>query len=170
MLETAIPRISTAKELKRLAEATGGLYVSAQDAYGDAMLGNLNDGVHPNPAGHKLVADLMLSLMTGEEAPTLSTTTEPTQAPVIGSYARVYDAPVTDPSLWMVTDGGSVVNYDEAKTPALDPDGGRRRVGAGAHQRFPRAPGRTPAPMWTGPSICPGMCCTMMLTRSAAGT
>lgn len=106
------------KELKRLAEATGGLYVSAQDAYGDAMLGNLNDGVHPNPAGHKLVADLMLSLMTGEEAPTLSTT-EPTQAPVIGSYARVYDAPVTDPSLWMVTDGGSVVNYDEAKTPAL---------------------------------------------------
>lgn len=106
------------KELKRLAEATGGLYVSAQDAYGDTMLGSLNDGIHPSPAGHKLVADLMLGLMTGEEAPTLSTT-EPTQAPVIGGYARVYDAPVTDPSLWMVTDGGSVVNYNEAKAPAL---------------------------------------------------
>ena len=40
------------KELSRLAEETGGLYVSAQDAYGAEMLKNLSDGVHPGVEGH----------------------------------------------------------------------------------------------------------------------
>ena len=81
------------KELKRLAEATGGLYVSAQDAYGDAMLGNLNDGVHPNPMPPQARrrSDAQPDDRGGGADPV--DYHEPTQAPVIGSYARVYDAP-----------------------------------------------------------------------------
>lgn len=109
------------KELSRLAEETGGLYVSAQDAYGAEMLKNLSDGVHPGVEGHHIIGNLMLSKMVGEEAPTLPTTTT-TQPPVIDGYVRVYDAPLNDASLWKVADGaagGAMADYEDAQAPAL---------------------------------------------------
>lgn len=62
------------KEYKRLAEETGGIYIDQQGVNGQAMLDCLNgnyehnkqdpcDGVHPNSAGHKLIAKAIVSAM-----------------------------------------------------------------------------------------------------------
>ncbi len=59
------------KELARLASETGGLYVSAQDEYGQAILDMLNDNVHPSPEGHRVIGEYLISKMRGEAAPTL---------------------------------------------------------------------------------------------------
>ena len=65
------PRVAKVKaQLKRLAEETNGVYVEQQAIYGDEILNNLADGVHPNADGHAMIAEAILEAMgltEGEE-------------------------------------------------------------------------------------------------------
>jgi len=60
------------REYKRLCKETGGIYIDQQGVNGQAMLNALNgqyangdtcDGVHPNTAGHKLIAKNIVAAM-----------------------------------------------------------------------------------------------------------
>ncbi|MBQ9414415.1 MAG: SGNH/GDSL hydrolase family protein [Clostridia bacterium] len=47
-------------ELRRLAEETNGLYVSAQEIYGQELLDTIADGAHPSAEGHRMIAQALL--------------------------------------------------------------------------------------------------------------
>lgn len=50
-------------ELKRLAEKTNGIYLDQQAINGDAVIGTITDGAHPNATGHRMIAETILKAM-----------------------------------------------------------------------------------------------------------
>ncbi|MCI9415480.1 MAG: hypothetical protein HFJ79_09955 [Clostridiales bacterium] len=106
-------------ELKRLADETAGLYVSAENAYGGEIINRLSDGVHPGIDGHHMIGELILAAMNGEPMPTAPT--KPTQTTMASEngYVMMYKAPLKDASAWMVGDGDGYSAYPDASKPAL---------------------------------------------------
>ncbi len=50
-------------QLKRLADETKGIYLDQQAINGDAIIGTITDGAHPNAAGHRVIAETILRAM-----------------------------------------------------------------------------------------------------------